>query len=190
MARRPRPKLPGGVHHVTTRGNRHQAIYFDDFDRRQFTALLTRVVEALAWRCHGFCLMPNHYHLVLETPEPNLSAGMQRLNGGYAKTFNWIHGFEGHLFERRFRCVVVEREAHVLELARYLALNPVRANLCNQPGDWRWSSYRAFAGLADPPAFLTSDWLLSQFGADPHAAHERFAEFVNDGFVDERVMAA
>lgn len=163
---------------MTTRGNRHQAIYFDDFDRRQFTALLARVVEALHWQCHGFCLMPNHYHLVLETPEPNLSAGMQRLNGVYAKTFNWIHGFEGHLFERRFRCVVPESESHVLELARYVALNPVRAGLCDHPADWRWSSYRALAGLADPPTFLTCDWLLSLFAVDRQRAQLRFTEFV------------
>ena len=185
MARAPRPKLPGGFHHVTTRGNRHQTVYFDDFDRRQFTALLTTVVEALDWRCHGFCLMPNHYHLVLETPEANLSAGMQRLNGVYAKTFNWIHGFEGHLFERRFRCVVVERDSHLLELARYLALNPVRAGLCDHPREWLWSSYRALVGLAAPPDFLTCDWLLSQFGPDARLAQTRFADFV-----DGRAVAA
>lgn len=165
---------------MTTRGNRRQAIYFDDFDRRQFTTLLTRVVEALDWRCHAFCLMPNHYHLLLETPEPNLSAGMQRLNGVYARTFNWIHGFEGHLFERRFRCVVVERESQVLELARYVELNPVRAGLCDHPADWPWSSYRALVGLANPPAFLTCDWLLSLFGSDRRRAQTQFAAFVAD----------
>lgn len=160
-------------------------MYFDDFDRRQFLALLTRVVRVLEWRCHGFCLMPNHYHLVLETPEPNLSAGMQRLNGGYAKTFNWIHGFEGHLFERRFRCVVVERESHMLELARYLALNPVHAGLCNHPSEWPWGSYPALVGLAPPPEFLTCDLLLSLFGPDVKLARSRFAEFV-----DGRLLAA
>jgi REP element-mobilizing transposase RayT len=185
MGRLPRPKLAGGFHHVMTRGNRHQAIFFDDYDRRQFMALLTRVVRALEWRCHGFCLMPNHYHLVLQTPVPNLSAGMQRLNGVYAKTFNWIHGFEGHLFERRFRCAVVERDSHMLELARYLALNPVEAGLCNRPAEWPWGSYRAMAGLTPPPEFLTCDWLLSHFAPDLKLARSCF-----EAFVDGRLLAA
>jgi putative transposase len=179
MARAPRLQIAGGFYHVMTRGNRRQRIYVYDDDVVEFERVLTRVVRRLEWRIHGFCLMPNHYHLVVETPDANLSVGMQRLNGIYAKSFNYAHGYEGHLFERRFRSVVVEGDAHMLELARYLALNPVRAGLCGHPAEWRWSSYGALAGRAPAPAFLTCDWLLSQFGPDVSRARTRFAGFVD-----------
>lgn len=179
MGRAPRIQIGGGIYHVTTRGNRRQPIYVDGRDARAFEALLTRIVRKLEWRIHGCCLMPNHYHLVIETPEPNLSVGMQRLNGVYAKSFNYAHGFEGHLFERRFRSVVVESDAHMLELARYLALNPVRAGLCVHPAEWPWSSYAPLAGRMRPPAYLTCEHVLAQFGPDVARARARFADFVN-----------
>ena len=178
MGRAPRLQIAGGFLHITTRGNRGQPIFAHALDPALFAHLLTRNVRRLSWRCHSFCLMPNHYHLVVETPEPNLSLGMQRLNGVYAKWFNHAHGFEGHLFERRFRSIAVEREAHMLELARYLALNPVRAGLCRHPAEWVWSSYGAMTGAAPVPEFLTCDWLLSLFGSDPKRARASFAAFV------------
>jgi putative transposase len=185
MGRQPRLQVPGGFFHVTTRGNRRQRTFLYDGDAIEFEAVLTRVVKALGWRVHGHCLMPNHYHLAIETPDANLSQGMQRLNGVYAKSFNYAHGLEGHLFERRFRSIAVETDSHMLELARYLALNPVRAGLCSHPSQWRWGSYRAMVGLSTAPAFLTCGWLLSQLAPDLAEARSRFAEFV-----DECPMAA
>ncbi len=179
MGREPRIQVAGGVYHVMTRGNRHQPIYVTGSDVAVFEGLLTRVVRTLEWRIHGYCWMPNHYHLAIETTGENLSIGMQRLNGVYAKAFNHAHGFEGHVFERRFRSVLVERDAHVLELARYLALNPVRARLCRHPAEWRWSSYGAMTGRVSPPAFLSCEWLLSLFAPDLARARSRFAAFVS-----------
>jgi REP element-mobilizing transposase RayT len=179
MGRLPRPLFAGGYYHVTTRGNRHLPIFLDGFDHARFERLLTRIVNALEWRCHSFCFMPNHYHLVIETRHPNIAVGMQRLNGVYAKSFNWAHSFEGHVFERRYRSIVVETDAHMLELSRYLPLNPVRAGLCRHPSEWPWSSYRAMVGLEPPPEFLTCDWLLSLFGPDLERARTNFAAFVD-----------
>ncbi|MDQ3822321.1 MAG: transposase [Actinomycetota bacterium] len=186
MGRSPRLQIPGGFHHVTTRGNRKQRIYVDARDALEFERLLARVVRSLTWRVHSYCWMPTHYHLLVETPEPNLSAGMQRLNGVYAKSFNYAHGFAGHLFERRFRCVVVDNEPQLHETARYVALNPVRAGLCREPVDWPWSSYAAMIGRAAAPDFLTCNWLLSQFGPDRERARARFAEFVEVALDAER----
>jgi putative transposase len=188
VGRRPRVQTAGGFSHVTTRGNRGQRIFEHPSDPPLFVHLVARNVRRLNWRCHSFCLMPNHYHLVVETPDPNLSIGMERLNGIYAKWFNHAHGFEGHLFERRFHSVGVERDAHMLELARYLALNPVRAGLCRDPSEWRWSSYRAMIGEAPRPEFLTCEWLLSLFDQDPRRAPERFAAFVAEGRIAPRAV--
>jgi putative transposase len=179
MGRARRLQIAGGIYHVTTRGNRRQPTYATESDYAFFCHLLASCVRRLTWRCHAFCLMPNHYHLLLETPEPNLSAGMQRLNGVYAKWFNETHGFEGHLFERRFRGIAVETEPHALELSRYIVLNPVRAGLCKYPTDWRWSSYAAMTDPTPAPEFLTCQWLLAQFGPDVARARAAYAAFVD-----------
>src|SRR5205085_11255472 len=112
-------------------------IFGDDQDRRMFLGLLGVVLGRLGWRCSSYCLMPNHYHLVAETPQPDLSRGMQELNSRYASGFNWRYGLDGHLFQGRFRSIAVEGEEHFLELARYVVLNPVRAGLCSSPEEWR-----------------------------------------------------
>lgn len=179
MASRLRVQATGGIYHITARGVRRESLYLDGEDRQKFLRTVARVVAAHGWRCHAYCLMTNHYHLLLETPEPDLSLGMQRLNGAYAQRFNWRHGVVGHVFERRFHSVLVESNWQLLELARYTALNPVRAGLCRLPGDWPWSSYRATTGAATRPSFLTLDWLLAQFGKGARG-RERFAAFVHD----------
>jgi REP-associated tyrosine transposase len=166
------------VYHLTTRGNRHQPIYLTEHDCELFCHLVTKCVRRFEWRCHSLCLIPNHYHLLMRTLEPNLSRGMELLNGTYAKWFNHTHGFEGHLFERRFRSVVIESDAHLLEVIRYIALNPVRAGLCNHPSDWKWSSYRALIGAAPIPEYLSCEWLLSLFGKRREQASKRLAAFV------------
>jgi putative transposase len=171
-------QVAGGVFHVTARGNRRQPIFNDDRDRERFLSLLTEVVSRSGWRCHAFCLMPNHYHLLIETPEPNLSTGMYRLNGSYAQWFNRRHGVDGHLFQRRFHSALVGSIWHLVELSRYIVLNPVRAGLCSHPGEWRWSSYRATIGIGRRPALLTVHWLLRQFGRTPEQARVSYREFV------------
>ncbi len=180
MPRQHRIQVAGGIYHVTARGNRRQAIFCDDTDYARFLELLNLVVSRYGWRCHAYCLMPNHVHLVVETPEPNLSAGMQRLNGTYAQWFNLRYGYSGHLFQGRFYGELVESTYHLLELARYVVLNPVRAGLCRDASGWRWSSFRAFVGDARRAAFLTVTWLLSQFGRDLGRAREAFRQFVLD----------
>jgi putative transposase len=178
MPRPPRVLLPGGVYHVTTRGNAGSRIYVDDVDRERFLGLCVDVVERFGWRCHAYCLMSNHYHLLLETPEPNLPLGLSRLNSLYARSFNRDHRRSGHVFGDRYFAIVVERESHLLEVARYVVLNPVRAGICRDPADWPWSSYAGTAGLTSVPALLTVDWLLGQLAPDRGRAQERYRSFV------------
>jgi putative transposase len=163
-----------------SRGVRKQAIFRDGDDRRVFLSVLSTVVNRHDWSCLAFCLMSTHYHLMIRTPDANLAAGMQRLNGNFAQGFNRKYGEIGHVFERRYQSVLIERDGHLLELYRYIALNPVRAGLCSRPESWMWSSYRAVAGLASPPDFLATDWALHYFGSDRTRARRRFRTFVED----------
>ena len=179
--RRPRNELPPeGVYHVTTRGVARTATFRSDDEYRLFLRLLVRVVERHEWQMHGFCLMPNHYHLVFETPAPDLSDGMKWLNGRFAQAFNALHGLDGHVFQGRFHSVLVESDVHLLELSRYLALNPVRAGLCAHPADWQWSSYPAVAGLERVRPFLSPLRVLRHFGDTRSVARWRFEAFVAD----------
>ena len=155
-------------------------IYGSSGDYELFGNIFDKVVERFGWRCHTYCLMPNHYHLLVETPGPNLSAGMQQLNGIYGQWYNQLYGFSGHVFERRFFSRLVESSYDLLQLARYVVLNPVRASLCEDALEWRWSSYGSLVGDAPAPRFLSTAWLLSQFGADVRDAHENFRRFVRE----------
>jgi putative transposase len=179
VPRPPRIEIPGGVWHLVTRGVRKQPIFLDDRDCERFLDLLAEVVERFGWVCHAYCLMPNHYHLLIETPRPTLSDGMERLNGRHAQYFNLRHGVEGHVFERRFRSIRVLGEGHLLELSRYVVLNPVRAGLCRTAAGWRWSSFRASVGITPRPKFLTVDWLVGLFGPDRQSAREGYIRFVH-----------
>jgi putative transposase len=129
VPRPPRIQVPGGIYHVTSRGNRRQAICHDDHDRRRFLATRDRVIRRCGWRLHAYCLMNNHFHLLVETPKPNLSSGMQRLKCDYAAYFNERHSLDGHLFQQRFDSRLIETEGYFAEVLRYIALNPVRARL-------------------------------------------------------------
>jgi len=126
---------------VTSRGNRRQSIYHDDDDRRLFLALRDRAVRRYGWRAHAHCLLTNHFHLLIETPAPNLSLGMHQLNGGYAIYFNERHKTDGHLFERRFSSRLIDSDEYIADTLRYIAYNPVEAGLCAHPWDWPWSSF-------------------------------------------------
>lgn len=131
-------------------------------------------MNRFGWLCYAYCLMGNHYHLHVETPKPNLSEGMRQLNGVYTQRVNHRHGRVGHLFQGRHKAILVEKEICLLELARYVVLNPVRAGLVKRAVDWPWSSYRAPAGLGEPSAFLTTDWLLGQFAQDRKKAQRAY----------------
>ena len=185
MARPLRLQVPGGVYHVMARGNTRQEIFADNRDRRRFLATLRSVSERLNVQCHAFCLMGNHYHLLLETPDANLSLAVRHLNGVYAQAFNRRHGRVGHLFQGRFWSRLVEKDTYLLVVSRYIVLNPVRADLVPHPSDWHWSSYRAHAGWVDPPPFLTIKWLLTRFcTTDRSQAHEAYRRFIDDGLKD------
>ena len=163
---------------MTSRGIERQDVFQDDEERERFLALLGKVDGDLDWRVDAYVLMGNHYHLMLETPEPTLSRGMRQLNGVYTQAFNRRHERVGHLYQGRFTAILVEREAHLLELIRYVVLNPVRAGFVRSPREWKWSSFRAIAGLAPAPPWLESEWTLEQFGAPRSKAVERYREFV------------
>ncbi len=178
MARPLRLEYPGAVYHVIARGHERSAIFRDDADREKFCSVLAAVVGDERWELHGYCLMGNHYHLLVETPEGRLWRGMQALNGRYAQWFNWRHGRRGHLLESRFRSVLVQKESHLLELLRYIVLNPVRARLVERAGDWKWSSYRATAGMSEVPGWLAVDWTLSQFARRRSTARRAFRRYV------------
>ena len=160
------------------RGNARQAIVSDDIDRRSFLDILGQVTERHRWLCHAYCLMTNHYHMLLETLTGDLSGGMRQLNGVYTQRYNRRHDRVGHLFQSRFKSVLVQRDAHLLELSRYIVMNPVVAGLAERPELYPWSSYRGAAGFETPPPWLTSEWLLSQFAEDPLERQRRYRAFV------------
>jgi putative transposase len=181
MARPLRLEFNGAVYHLTSRGNARQKVFFTVDDRQLFLDTLAQVVSRYGWICHAYCLMANHYHLLVETPKANLSIGMRQLNGIYTQSFNRRHKWVGHLFQGRFKAILVEKESYLLELCRYIVLNPVRVKGGVEMGAWKWSSYRATAGSASVPEFLSIDWLLEQFGKNRPAAQKRYREFVKDG---------
>ncbi len=170
---------------MTARGNNRQVVFFGADDYRRFLSVLGEVIERYAFLCHGYCLMGNHYHLLVETLRANLSLGMRQLNGLYCRRFNRVHGRSGHLFQARYGAILVEKERHLLALSRYIVLNPVRAGLCARPSDWPWSSFRATIGEEEHPAFLTTDWLLAQFGSSRHQAVAAYRAFVDAPAVDD-----
>jgi len=163
MARPLRIEFEGAVYHITTRGNARSSIFFTDSDRHAFVEILAEAVDRYNWLCHAYCLMTNHYHLLIETPERSLSRGMRHLNGVYTQCMNRRHKRTGHMFQGRFKSILIQKESHLLEVARYVVLNPVRADMVARPGDWPWSSYAATAGQGPIPHFLTVAWILAQF---------------------------
>jgi REP-associated tyrosine transposase len=176
---RPRPQACGLWYHVGTRGVRKLPIVQDDDDRAVFLTHLGEVVDLYEWHLTAYCLMTNHYHLVVRTPEPNIAAGMHRLNLVYARAFNNKHRFEGHLFDARYWSEVLETEDHLLAASRYVVLNPVRAELKQHPHEWQWSSYRQTVGLDPPARFLSLDWLDTS-DTDRRRAQALYRSFVHE----------
>lgn len=178
MARPLRLHVPGALFHVISRGNAKQVIFVGSQDYEHFLALLARVTVRFSVHCNAYCLMPNHFHLMLAPTALPLSRMMQQLNSAYGQWFNRRHGRVGHVLQGRFKAMLVDRDTYFLQLLRYIVLNPVRAGAVDQPAAWPWSSYRAMAGMV-APSFLTLDWAWQQFDpSDRHRAQRRFVAFV------------
>ena len=181
MARPLRLEFPGALYHVTSRGDGQEAIYRDDADRKRCLDVLASAVQRCQWRVHAYCLMDNHYHLLVETPQANLAHGMRHFNGVYTQRFNRRHRRVGHVFQGRYKAILVQKDSYLLELARYIVLNPLRARRVKRVQDWPWSSYRATVGLTEAPDWLETEWILSTFGQRKSHARERYRAFVAEG---------
>lgn len=186
MSRPIRIEYDGAVYHVTSRGDGREDIYLSDDDRKMFLEVLSHVVDRFAWVCHAWCLMSNHYHLMIETPKGNLSQGMRQLNGVYTQRFNRTHKRTGHVFQGRFKAILVDKDAHLLELCRYIVRNPVAAGMVKDVANWPWSSYRETAGIKPKSVFTTVDWVLEQFGG----SSARYAEYVAGAPLSDAPLAA
>lgn len=187
MARPIRIEFPGALYHVTARGNRCENIYDDDIDRDRFLKILGQVITDANWLCYAYCLMDNHYHLVIETPDGNLSKGMRQLNGVFTQTSNRRHGQSGHLFQGRYKAILVDSDNYLMELTRYVVLNPMRAGIVDNPGAWPWSSYNAIIGEAVTPPWLAKDRLLAQFAAQRKKAVQHYIQFIAQGMGQESI---
>ena len=181
MARPLRIELAGGLYHVTSRGDRQEEIFIDDDDRLLWLEVFGSVCKRFNWVCHAWCQMTNHYHIVVETVEGNLSQGMRQLNGVYTQRFNRMHNRVGHVFQGRYKAIIVEKDAYLMELMRYVVLNPVRAGMVADAADWPWSSYNATVGTANRPKWLQPDWVLGQFGRSRGKASAGYMNFVREG---------
>jgi REP element-mobilizing transposase RayT len=179
MTRPLRLEFPNALYHVTSRGDRRENIFEDDDDRSRFLEILEGVVADDNWLCHGYCLMDNHYHLIIETLDGNLSKGMRQLNGVYTQASNRRYGRSGHLSPGRYKAILVDKDRYLLELSRYVVLNPLRAKgMVKRLEDWSWSSYLPMVGDAPKPEWLITDWLLSLFGKLRKIAMEKYRQFV------------
>ncbi len=179
MARPLRIDVAGALHHVTCRGNERRSIFRSNRDRETFLELLAEAVKRFRWSVTAWVLMTNHFHLVIQTPEANLSRGMQWLNGTYADWFNRRHDRSGHLFQGRFKSFIIDSETYFAEVLRYVVLNPVRANIVARPEEYRWSSYRATAGLEAAPEWLDLAAVYAHFPADRGAAQAMYVDYVS-----------
>ncbi|WP_127024965.1 REP-associated tyrosine transposase [Rheinheimera mangrovi] len=176
-----RLEFAGALYHVTSRGNERKAIYQNEADHQAFLELMAQVCERFNWVVHAYCLMTNHYHLLLETPDANLSGGMRQLNGVYTQTFNRTHKRVGHLFQGRFKAILVQKDSYLLEVSRYIVLNPVRAAMVDSCEEWPWSSYCFTCHYHEPPPWLAVDQLLSLFGSERSQAIRKYQDFVLRG---------
>ena len=181
MSRPLRIEFAHGLYHVTSRGDGREDIYLTDADRALFFEVMSEVHDRFNWVIHAYCLMDNHYHLLVETPDGNLSKGMRQLNGVYTQRFNRKHGRVGHVFQGRYKAIIVQKESYLLELARYIVLNPVRAEMVRSAKDWPWSSYRATSDQTDAPPWLSTASILSSFGQRRAQAVEAYRSFVAAG---------
>jgi len=185
MARKPRIHYPGAVYHVIVRGNAGQDIFSSDQDRYRFYLFLQEGQEKFAHLIHAFCLMTNHVHLILQVQEISLSRILQNLSQRYTIWVNWREGRRGHLFQGRYKAVLIDADTYLLELIRYIHLNPVRAGIVKRSEDYRWSSHRAYLGKENIP-WLSTDWMLAQFSSRRISAQRRYREFINEEMEQSR----
>lgn len=189
MARKLRIEYPGATYHITARGNKRGDVFLCDDDRRAFLQLLTKTADRFGWLVAAYCLMDNHYHLLVKTLQASLSRGMHWLNGVYTQRFNSRHGQVGHLFQGRYGDSLVQNDRHMQAVSRYINLNPVEAHLVERPEDWKWSGYRATIGLERPADCLDTDLVLNDFGEHVDRARKEYAQFVLAGIgLDEEKM--
>ncbi len=181
MARPLRIEFAGAVYHVTSRGDGREDIYAGEEDRKVWLEILGQVCERFNWTIHAYCQMGNHYHLLVETPDGNLAKGMRQLNGVYTQRFNQLHNRVGHVFQGRYKAILVQKEAYLLELSRYVVLNPVRARMARTARDWAWSNYRATAGMAPAPVWLDTEWILAAFAEQMQDGQSAYRRFVAEG---------
>jgi REP element-mobilizing transposase RayT len=181
MSRPLRLELSCGLNHVTSRGDRREDIDHDDTDRETWLEGLAQCCERYHRALHAWRRMSNHYRLIVETAQGNLSAAMRQLNGVYTQKVKRRHARVGHVFQGLFKAILVERDSDLLELARYVVLNPVRAAMVRHARQWKWSSYPAMVGSASRPAWLNTEWLLGQLGAQRSRQIERCIDFVQEG---------
>lgn len=181
MARPLRIEFAGALYHVTSRGDRREPIFDEESDFTLFLTVLAQTIDRFKWVCHSYCLMTNHYHLVIATPGGNLAKGMRQLNGVYTQASNRKYRRTGHLLQGRCKAILVNSESYLLELSRYVVLNPVRAAMVTRADHWPWSSYRPTLVLENPPRWLTTDVILMHFGKRHGQAREAFSRFVAEG---------
>ena len=184
MARPLRLEFPGALYHVTCRGNRRERIFSNRIDHLAWFDETERVCRRFHFIIHAFCLMENHYHVLIETPEGNLGQGMRQLNSAYSQYYNRRHDLVGHVMQGRYKAILVQKDSYLRELARYIVLNPVRAGRVRTPDEWEWSSYRFMLGQP-APSWMTIDWLLACFDPDPAAATQAYQNFVMAGIGGE-----
>jgi len=181
MSRPSRIEYPGAVYLASAKGVRGRPVFASDADRELFFDILRLVLDRFGWVCHAYCLEDNRYRLLIETPQANISRGMRQLNGLFTQRLNRRHDHVGPVFQGRFKAVVIEKEAWLLELCRHVALMPVHAGLAARAEDWPWSSHAATAGKISEPDFLTTGWVLEQFGSSRRSAQAEYRQFVEDG---------
>jgi REP-associated tyrosine transposase len=181
MARARRSDLEPGLYHLTARANHQDRLFRGERDRATFCDLVTKAARPETFLVRGYCLMTTHYHLLVDTRTAEISDAMRDLNGIYARWFNKEHGFRGHVFEDRFNSESVATESHLLEVVRYIALNPVRAGLVSIPARWRWGSYAVIMGAVPAPAFLDVSWTTRLFSEDDSEGRRQLSSFVAFG---------
>jgi putative transposase len=181
MARPLRIEFAGALYHVTSRGDGREDIYAGGDNRKVWLEVLGQVCDRFNWAIHAYCQMGNHYHLLVETPDGNLAKGMRQFNGVYTQRFNQGHNRVGHVFQGRYKAILVQKEVYLLELSRYVVLNPVRAHVVRTARDWVWSNYRATAGMAPAPEWLDTEGTLAAFGEQKQDAQSAYRRFVAEG---------
>ncbi len=178
MARPLRIAYPGAFYHITSRGNERKDIFKDQKDREKFLSYLESATERYEASIHAYCLMTNHYHILMETPSGNLSQIMQHINGAYTTYFNIKQKRVGHLFQGRYKAILINIDEYAQELSRYIHLNPVRANMVDRPEQYAWSSYQYYIGLEKSPKWMVKDFILGYFGRKISGAQRGYRAFV------------